>query len=56
MVVEQVSEVGRGLFMEVFLCEEEDFVMNALGNREPVKILEDRGDVVASVSVARQVY
>ena len=30
MAVEQVSEVGKGLVMEGFVCEEEDFELNAL--------------------------
>ena len=30
MAMEQVSEVGRGLVMEGFVCEEEDFKQNIL--------------------------
>ena len=33
--------------MEGFVGEEEHFKLDALGNREPVEILEDGSDVVA---------
>ncbi len=44
MTVEQVSEVRRGLVMEGFECEEKDFKLDTLGNRELVEVVKDRGD------------
>ena len=54
MAVEQVSEVGRGLVMEGFVCEEEDFELNALWDREPVEVLEDGGNVFTGAGVGEQ--
>lgn len=51
MVVEQVSEVGRGLVIEGFMSEEKDFELNSLWHREPMKVLKDWSDVVAGASV-----
>ena len=51
MAVEQVTEVGRGLVMEGFVCEEKDFELNSLWDREPVEVPEDRGDVVSLFKV-----
>ena len=53
MAVEQVSEVGKGLVMEGFVCEE-DFEFNLLWDGEPVKVLEDRGNVVTGAGVGEQ--
>ncbi|XP_038551004.1 NLR family CARD domain-containing protein 3-like [Micropterus salmoides] len=39
-------ETLRGLVIEGFVGEEEDFELNTLWNWEPLKILEDLGDVV----------
>ena len=44
--MEQVPEVGGGLEMEGFVGKEEDLEMDALWEREPVEVLQDRGDVV----------
>jgi len=52
--MEKVSEVGRGLVMEGFVCEEEDFELNMLWNWEPVEVLEDRSDVITGVEVGEQ--
>ena len=46
VVIEQVGKVGGGLDMEDFLSEERDFVMDLLWDREPLKCVEDTGDVV----------
>lgn len=51
MVVEQVSEVGRGLVIESFMSEEKDFELNSLWHRETMKVLKDWSDVVAGESV-----
>ncbi len=45
--MEQVGEVGGGLVMGGFMSEEKD--LDPLWDREPVEILEDRGDVVTVV-------
>lgn len=52
MVVEQVSEVGRGLVMKGFMCEEEDFELNSLWDRKPMEVLEDRGNMVTGAGVS----
>ena len=36
VVVEQVSEVGRGLVMEGFVGEEEELEVDSMWDREPV--------------------
>ena len=54
VAMEQVSEVGRGLVMEGFVCEEEDFKLNTLWNWEPVEVLEDRSDVMTGRGVGKQ--
>lgn len=43
VVVEHVSEVGRGLVMQGFVSEEEDF---ELWDRESMEVLEDGGNVI----------
>ncbi len=55
VVVEQVSEIGGGLDMEGFMREEKDFELDLLWDREPVEVLEDRGDVVTGVGVGERV-
>ncbi len=40
---EQVSEIGGGMVMKGFVGEK-DFKLDVLGNREPLKVLEDRSD------------
>ena len=52
--MEQVSEVGRSLIMEGFVCKEEDFELNALWNWEPVEVLEDGSDVITGAGVGEQ--
>ncbi len=37
VVVERVSDLERGLVVEVFVGEEKDFILEALGNRKPMK-------------------
>ena len=54
MATEQVSEVGRGLVMESFVCEEEDFKLNILWNWEPVEVLDDRSDVITGEGLGKQ--
>lgn len=49
--MERVSEVEGGLVMEGFVSEEEDFELDPLWDREPVEVLEYRGDVVTGVGV-----
>lgn len=53
-MVEQVSEVGRGLVVKGFVSEEKDFKVDALWDREPVEVLEDGGDVVTGAGVSEQ--
>ncbi len=49
VVVEQVSEVGRGPIMEGIVGEEKHFKLDVLGNREQMKVLEERGDGITGV-------
>lgn len=44
--VDEVRQVWRGEVMDSFVCEEYDFVMYAVCDREPVELLQDRCDVV----------
>ena len=44
--VEEVAEVVGGEMVESFVCEEEVFVVDAILYRKPVKLDENRGDVV----------
>ena len=52
--MEQVSEVGRGLVMEGFVCEEEDFELNTQWNWEPEEVLQDRSDVITGAGAGEQ--
>ena len=36
------------------MCEEEDFELNALWDREPVEVLEDGGNVFTGAGVGEQ--
>lgn len=45
VVVEQVSEVGDGQFLEGFECEEVVFKLYVLRNRQLVVFLKDNCDV-----------
>ena len=49
--VEQVSQVGWSQVMEGFVCQEEDLVLNSLGDGEPVELDEDGGDVFTDSGV-----
>ncbi len=51
--MEQVCEVGGGLVMEGFVSKEEDFELDPLWVREPVEVVEDRGDVVTGEASSR---
>ena len=52
--MEQVGEVAGGLVVEGFVGEEEDFEVDPVRNGEPVKFLEDRGDVLTGAGVGEQ--
>jgi len=54
MAMVQATEVGRGLVMEGFVCEEENFELNSLWDQEPVEVSENRGDVVTGLGVGKQ--
>ena len=49
--VEEVSQVGCGQVMECFVCHQEDFVLNSLGDGDPVELDEDGGDVFTDLGV-----
>ena len=44
--MKEVGEVRRGEVMDGLVGVQKEFVGDSLSNREPVKLLEDRGDVV----------
>ena len=44
--VQKVRQVGRCEVVDGHVCEQEEFVIDAVCYREPVEVLEDRGDVV----------
>ena len=44
--VQEVRQGGRGEVVDGHECEQEEFVIDAVCYREPVEVLEDRGDVV----------
>ncbi len=54
VAVEQVSEVGGGLVMKAFVSKETHFKLKASWDREPVEVLENRGDVITRVGVGEQ--
>lgn len=41
--------------VEGFVCKEQDFKLKAVGDREPVEILKDKGDVVRKADVGEEV-
>jgi len=43
-----------GPIMEGFVSEEKDFVLDSLWDGEPVKVLENRGDVITGVGLGKQ--
>lgn len=49
VVVEQVSEVRRGLIMEGCVSEKNDFELDALWNSGPVEILQYRDYMVTQM-------
>ena len=49
--VQEVRQVGRGEVVDGHVCEKEEFVHDAVSYREPVEVLEDRGNVVACGSL-----
>ena len=55
MGVKEISKVGESKVMECFEGEKKDFEVYAVGDRKPVKVLEDGGDVVIGAGVRRQV-
>lgn len=44
--MKKVTEVGRGSIVESFIGEEKIFVVDTVLYREPVKLNENKGDVV----------
>ncbi len=54
VAVKQVDEAGGGLVVEGFMSEEKDFKLDPLWDREPVEVLEDRGDMVTGARVGEQ--
>ncbi len=42
---EEFLEVGRGIAMDTLIGEENDFVFNPIGDREPVKSMQDKHNV-----------
>lgn len=47
VMMKEVSEVLRRLLAEDFVGEDQDFELDEVGDREPVKTLENRVDVVS---------
>ena len=54
MVMEQVCKVRWGHVVKCFICEEDDFELDAVSDGEPVEITEDGGDVVSGAGVGEQ--
>ena len=54
MVLQEVCKVWRGQVIEGFVGDEQNFVMDALLYREPVKLLKDGGDVVSGAGVGEE--
>lgn len=53
-MLEQISEIGGGLIIKSFVSEEKDSKLNPLWDRKPVKLLEDRGDMVTRARMSEQ--
>lgn len=53
--VEKVREVRRGLVVEGFIGELEEFEVDVMWDREPVLVLKGRGDMVTGVGVIEEV-
>lgn len=54
MLLQKVSEIGRGQVMEGLIGKEEELVLDAELDREPVELLEDRGDVFSGAGVSEE--
>lgn len=54
MGVKEISKVGGSKVMECFEGEKKDFEVYAVGDRKPVKVLEDGGDMVVGAGVSEQ--
>lgn len=52
--MEQVSEVGGGEVVKGFEGEEEQFIVNAVRDGEPVKVLADGGYVVVRMDLSEE--
>lgn len=42
----KITEVWRGEVIEGSDCEEQDFIVNVMGHKKLVQLLQHRGDVV----------
>ena len=42
------------MVVEGFVCQKEGFVISVLGDRESLKLMEDRGDVLPELSVGEK--
>ena len=51
---EEVSEIWGGQMVESFIGEDQEFVMNPVGDGEPVEVFEDWGDVVPRFGVSEE--
>ncbi len=54
MAAEEVSEIGWSQVVKGLVGDEEDFEMDTLFHREPVKLTEDRGDVISGRGTSEQ--
>ena len=43
---EKVCEIRGGQMVECFVGEDQHFVVDAMGDRKPVEVFEDWGDVM----------
>ena len=43
---EKVCEIRGGQMVECFVGEDQNFVVDAMGDRKPVEVFEDWGDVM----------
>lgn len=55
MMVKEVSDIGRVRIVKSLMGEEKDFDGDPVFDREPVEILEDRGDGVSGAGEGEQV-
>ena len=54
MGVKEISKIGGSKVMECFEGEKKDFEVYAVGDRKPVKVLEDGSDMIVGVGVSEQ--